>query len=165
MDYLESLKPIAKMEKFKKFFQIISYLQYPLMVLAMFFSFKPYFNGMDYVLKNPILLLENYNYALIFLGLGISFSTLQDTTKTQSKFSKRIWENPKKGKRMILITCALVLLFLSYGIFGYFITENQEIKEVSFGAIVLAIGLIGFLKTAIEVFENHRKDKNTTINK
>ena len=86
-------------------------------------------------------------------------------SKTQSKFSKRIWENPKKGKRMILITCALIVLFLSYGIFGYFITDNVQIKEVSFGAIVLAIGLIGFLKTALEVFENHRKDKNTTINK
>ena len=97
--------------------------------------------------------------------MGISFSTLQDTTKTQSKFSKKIWENPKKGKRMILITCALVLLFLCYGIFGYFITENEQLKEVSFGAIVLAIGLIGFLKTTLEVFENHRKDKNTSANK
>lgn len=153
------------MEKFKKFFQIMSYLQYPLMVLAVFFSFKPYFNGISDVFKNPNILLENYNYTLIFLGLGISFSTLQDTTKTQNKLSKRIWEDPKKGKRLILITCALVILFLSYGIFGYFITENEQLKEVSFGAIVLSIGLIGFLKTTLEIFDNHRKDKNTTADK
>ncbi len=145
--------------KIKKLFQIISYLQYPLMLLALFFSIKPYFNGIDYLINNIETLFEDYNYVLIFMGLGISFSTLQDTTKTQNKLSKKIWENPKKGEKMIAIISGLVFLVLSYGIFGYFITENQKIKELSFGAIVFGIGLIGFLKTAIEVFENHRKDK------
>ena len=150
------------MESFKKFFQALSYLQYPLMLLAVFFSIKPYFNGFDYIIKNISVLLENYNYTLIFLGLGISFSTLQDTSKMQNKLSKKVWENPKMGKRFIILTCCLIGLFLSYGIFGYFITENAQLKEVSFGAIVFAIGLIGLLKTMLEVFENHRKDKNTT---
>jgi len=145
--------------KIKKLFQIISYLQYPLMLLALFFSVKPYFNGIEYLINNIEILFKNYNYVLIFMGLGISFSTLQDTTKTQNKLSKKIWENPKKGKKMIAIISGLTLLVLSYGVFGYFITENQKIKELSFGAIVFGIGLIGFLKTAIEVFENHRKDK------
>jgi hypothetical protein len=40
--------------------------------------------------------------------------------------------------------------------FGCFI---QKIKELSFGGIFCGIGLIGFSKTAIEVFENHRLDK------
>ena len=149
------------MENFKKFFQVLSYLQYPLILLALFFSFKPYFNGIESLTKDPSTLLKSYNYTLIFLGLGISFSTLQDTTKTQNNFSKKIWENPKKGKRMIILICFLLLLFLSYGIFGYFITENEKIKELSFGSIIFSIGLIGFLKTVLEVFENHRKDKST----
>lgn len=149
--------------KIKNIFQIISYLQYPLMLLALFFSIKPYFNGINYLVNNIEILFKDYNYVLIFMGLGISFSTLQDTTKTQNKLSKKIWENPKKGKIMIAIISGLVFLVLGYGIFGYFITENQKIKELSFGAIVFGIGLIGFLKTAIEVFENHRKDKKTTV--
>ncbi len=148
----------------RRFFQIISYLQYPLMLLALFFSIKPYLNGFEYVANNFDVLLKDYNYVLIFAGLGISFSTLQDTSKTQNNFSKKIWESPKKGKKMIMLISGLVVVALGYGIFGYFITENQEIKELSFGAIVLGIGLIGFLKTAIEVFENHRKNKNTTAN-
>lgn len=133
------------------------------MLLALFFSIKPYFNGINYLVNNIEILFKDYNYVLIFMGLGISFSTLQDTTKTQNKLSKKIWENPKKGKIMIAIISGLVFLVLGYGIFGYFITENQKIKELSFGAIVFGIGLIGFLKTAIEVFENHRKDKKTTV--
>ncbi len=48
---------------------------------------------------------------------------------------------------------------LVFGVFGYFFTENENIKEVSFGTIVFAVGLISFTKTGIEIFENHRKDK------
>ncbi len=148
----------------RRFFQIISYLQYPLMLLALFFSIKPYLSGFEYVANNFDALLKDYNYVLIFAGLSISFSTLQDTSKTQNNLSKKIWENPKKGKIMIMLISGLVIVALGYGVFGYFITENEKIKELSFGAIVLGIGLIGFLKTAIEVFENHRNDKNTTAN-
>ena len=131
----------------KKIFQVISYLQYPLMLLALFFSIKPYLNGMDYISENLDAVLKDYSYVLIFMGLGISFSTLQDTTKTQNNFSKKIWEDPKKGKKMILLISFLTIATLSYGIFGYFISDNEKVKELSFGAIVLSIGFIGFLKT------------------
>ncbi|MEQ9101170.1 hypothetical protein [Imperialibacter sp.] len=48
---------------------------------------------------------------------------------------------------------------LAFGMFGYFASENDIIKELAFGVVVLGIGLIGMLKAAIEMFENHRKDK------
>lgn len=152
------------MKNTKQIFHFLSYLQYPLLLLAVFFSIKPYFNGFDYMKEHLDVILKNYNYFLIFMGLGISFSTLQDTTKTSLNFEKKIWNNPKKGKRFIILISLTTFLTLTYGIFGYFITNNENIKELSFGAIVLGIGLIGFLKTAIEVFENHRKDKSTTAN-
>lgn len=98
------------------------------------------------------------------MGLGISFSTLQDTTKTQNNFSKRVWESPKKGKIALLIMSMMSLSTILFGVYGLYVSEKESIKELSFGFIVLGIGLIGLLKTAIEVFENHRKDKNTTSN-
>ncbi|MEQ8546361.1 MAG: hypothetical protein RIC03_00535 [Cyclobacteriaceae bacterium] len=147
----------------KRIFQRISYLQYPLMLLAMFYAIKPYFNGFEYMVNNFESMLVDYNYVLIFFGLGISFSTLQDTTKMQNDISRKIWESPKKGKRMIMIISVAVILILGYGIFGYFLTDNEKFKELSFGAIVLGIGLIGFLKSAIEAFENHRIDKKKSI--
>jgi len=145
-------------ENFRRTFQVLSYIQYPLMLLALFYSIKPYLKGFDYLIENPDILLKNYNYVLIFMGLGISFSTLQDTTKMQNEFSRKIWSDPKKGKIAILLICVMIILFLSYGIFGYFITENENIRELSFGSIVFGIGLIGFLKTALDVFDNHRRD-------
>ncbi len=143
----------------KRIFHILSYLQYPLLIPAIYFSIKPYFNGMEYLIENISILFKNYNYLLIFMGLAISFSTLQDTSKTSLKFEKKIWKNPKYGKRMILMISIITFLTLSFGLFGYFITNNNIIKEFSIGSMVLAIGLIGFLKTAIEVFENHRINK------
>ena len=147
------------MDRFRKFFQALSYLQYPLMGLALFYTFKPCFYGFKYLAEHTEVLLQHYNYVLIFMGLGISFSTLQDTKKMQNKLSQKVWEDPKKGKIAIIVICAQIFLFLGYGCIGYFFTTNEQVKELSFGAIVFAIGLIGFLKTALEVFDNHRKDK------
>jgi hypothetical protein len=46
--------------------------------------------------ENPGLIFENLNYLLIFMGLGVSFSFLQDTTKTQNNFSKKYLESEKR---------------------------------------------------------------------
>lgn len=145
--------------KVKSAFQIISYLQYPLMLLAAFFIIKPYINGLEFLKQNPNLFFINYNNALIFFGIAISFSTLQDTTKTQNNFSKKIWTNPKKGRKMIFLLSLVTFSTLILGVFLYFFSNNIKLEKLSFGVVVLGIGLISFLKTAIEVFENHRSDK------
>lgn len=134
-------------------FHKISYLQYPSLLIAMFYSFKPYFVGLD-------TLIENYNFALIFMGLGISLSTLQDTTKTQNKMSLKIWQDPKKGKRVLIGIAIMAVLLITFGLFGLYITKSEVIKQLSIGTIVLGIGVIGLLKSAIEMFENHRLDKH-----
>lgn len=139
----------------KKIFHIISYLQYPFLLIAIYF----------YIYFLISINQENINWidlnkTLLFFGVSISFSTLQDTTKTQNKVSKKIWENPTKGKIFILILSILTILLITVGIKNYMTTTNNLFKEISFGLIVLGIGLLGLLKTAIEMFENHRLDKN-----
>lgn len=146
---------------YRKFFQIVSYLQYPLMLIGIYFVIKPYLKGIDFLKNNPDIIFENFNYTLIFMGLGISFSTLQDTTKTQNNFSKKIWQNFKKGTLFIGLIAFFTFGILIFGIFGYFVSPNEKLQQLSFGTIVFGIGLIGFLKVALEVFENHRLDKNS----
>jgi magnesium-transporting ATPase (P-type) len=150
--------------KIKLLFHYLSYLQYPLMIFAIFYAIEPYFKGSVGSSDENNLVLDSLNNMMIFLGLGISFSSLQDTTKTSLKFEKKIWENPKKGMWVIALIILLSFSITAFGVFGYFITENEQIKEVSFGAIVFGVGFIGFLKTGIEVFNNHRIDKNTPTN-
>lgn len=137
----------------KKIFQKVSYLQYPLMLVAIYFVMKPYFTGFETIW-------EDYNFALIFMGLGISFSTLQDTTKTQNKFSKNVWQNPKKGKIALGIMAVITFYIILSGLFGIYFSESKILQELSFGMVVLGIGMIGLLKAAGEMFDNHRLDQN-----
>lgn len=145
---------------FKSTFHYISYLQYPLMLISFYFALSPYLNGMERLKENPDIIFENFNNLLIFMGLGVSFSSLQDTTKTQNNFSKKIWESPKKGKIAIITMSVIILLILILGLVGYLNSNNGILKNLAVGLIVLSLGMFGFLKTAIEMFENHRKDKN-----
>lgn len=141
------------MNNVNNIFHRISYLQYPLMLVALFHTVVPYFSGFD-------TFWASINQALIFAGLGISFSTLQDTRKTQNDFSKKIWQDPKKGHRAILLIAVSALAMLGFGMYGLYVSRNEIVKEVSFGLLMLGIGYIGLLKSAIEMFENHRLDKN-----
>lgn len=145
---------------FKTTFHYISYLQYPLMLIGLYFAFSPYLLEMEKIKENPVLIFQNFNNVLIFMGLGVSFSSLQDTTKTQNKLSRKIYENPKKGKAFILSICLMIILILTFGLIGYLNSVESLLKDLSVGLIVLSLGMFGFLKAIIEMFENHRKDKN-----
>lgn len=141
------------MNDIKNIFHRISYMQYPFMLIALFHTVIPYFSGFD-------TFWPSINQALIFAGLAISFSTLQDTTKTQNDFSKKIWQDPKKGKRALLLISLSALAMLVFGMYGFYVSRNEIVKEVAFGLLMLGIGYVGLLKSAIEMFENHRSDKN-----
>lgn len=145
---------------FKLFFHYLSYVQYPLMLIGLYFSLNPYYTGLDNLKGNPDLVFKSYNSALMFMGLAISFSSLQDTTKTQNKFSKKVWENPQKGKVAIVTMCLMILLTLFSGLVGYFNSSEGALNELSVGLIIFSLGLFGFLKAAIEMFEYNRSDKN-----
>lgn len=136
----------------KDLFHKISYLQYPLMLVGLYYAVRPYIVGFD-------TLFENLNTLLIFMGLGISFSTLQDTSKVQNEASRRIWEDPKKGKFFLTFMSIFTLFLISLGLLGYFAAPNEILQELSFGLIVLGIGFMGMVKSAVEMFENHRKDR------
>jgi len=66
------------------------------------------------------------NSALIFLGILVGFSTLQDTTKTQNKISRKIWESPIKGRIALWTISVLVLLFLISGLIGFLSSRENH---------------------------------------
>ena len=137
----------------KQFFHYVSYLQYPMMAVGLYFVLQPYFNDFNEMFNS-------LNRALVFVGLGISLSTLQDTTKTQNEASRKIWESPKKGKLFLILMSAMTLFFIVSGLFGIFASEEAILSELSLGLVVIGIGFLGILKAGSEMFENHRLDKN-----
>lgn len=146
------------MKNIKQLFHTLSYLQYPLLLIGLFLVVKPLFKGFEYLSANPEYLFRTYNYALLFFGLTLSFAALQDSSRTSLKYEKRIWRNPKSAKAIILFTLITITIFFAAGLWG-FIAKESIIKEFSYGSIVLAIGLLGYLKLQIEIFENHREVK------
>ncbi len=138
----------------KKIFHIISYLQYPLMIASIVF-YVPFI--ISIAEKNPDW--NKLNYVLILLGVALSFSTLQDTTKTQNKFSRKIWENPVKGKIALIFISISAFAFIAIGLFNLYFSKTDSSENLAVGITVLGIGLVGLLKSAIELFENHRTDK------
>ena len=141
----------AQASRVAQFFQATSYLQYPFMLIALGYTLAPYFTGFD-------TFWTSVNKALIFAGLGISFSTLQDTSKTQNNFSKKIWQDPKKGKRALIVIALTALALLCFGMYGFLTAREGIAKEVGFGILMLGISYIGLLKAAIEMHERHRID-------
>ena len=149
------------MKDFTLYFHRASYLQYPLMLVAVGYCYKPLISGFE-------TMWADYNYALIFMGLSISFSTLRDTTKTQNKMSKRVFENPVWAKRFLFYLLVLVIVFLCAGMYGLFASAseiivaalqdyNRAINSLSYGLLSLGVGLIGLLKAAGEMAKFHFK--------
>lgn len=151
------------MKKIKQIFHIVSYLQYPVLLFAIYYSVKPYSYGFEHLRNNINILFENYSYFLALLGIAFSFSTLQDTTKVSLNVEKKIWGNPKKAKRFLITIAVFTISLLIFGVFGYFVSRNENINQLSLGVIILGIGLISLLKTGLEIFENHQN--NRTISK
>lgn len=150
------------MKNKKQTFHTLSYLQYPLLLIGLFLIVKPIFKGFDYLSLNPEYLFRTYNNALIFLGLALSFAALQDSRKTTLKYEKRIWRNPKRAKITITFTLFTMILFFAAGLLG-FITRKSIIKEFSYGSIILAIGLLGYLKLQIEMLESNKDNESKKI--
>jgi F0F1-type ATP synthase assembly protein I len=137
----------------RKLFHAASYLQYPFMAVACFYVIRPYFNGFDSIF-------EDFNFALLYAGVAIGFSSLQDPTTTQNEMSRRIWEDPRKGSRAIAMIAAVVVLAIAGGLAGLYVAAGSPWSQVAMGLVGLGLGMFGLLKTAIEMFENHRLDRN-----
>ena len=136
------------MNNYKKIFHYISYFQFPFYLLGLYYAYEPIVFDIKEVMVSV-------NKSMLFMGLGIGFSTLQDTTRKQNKLSKLILKKPRYSKIYIIYMIVLIVTFLSFGLFGLLISDNPKINELSSGVIAMGIGVIGLLKTIMEIIENH----------
>lgn len=139
----------------RQFFQYLSYLQYPFMAVALYYALQCVLVGS----QGRSAILDALNYTLLFAGIGIGLSSLQDPTKTQNKLSRRIWESPTKGKWMLVLFAIEAFVPIILGLYGAFRATDTALNQLSLGMVALGLGMIGLLKTAIEMRENFRTDR------
>jgi magnesium-transporting ATPase (P-type) len=129
------------------FFHRISYAQYPFMLLGVFFCYRPLFANLD-------ALWVDMNLGLVFMGIGVSFATLQDTTKTQNNLSKRIFMNPRYTRWFMITAIGLVIFFLGFGLLGLLALADGPLHDLGYGLVSLGVGFVGLIKGAAEIAEN-----------
>ena len=142
----------------KDFFNWLSYLQYPLMLISLGFMLKPV------ILGNKAAFLKDYNSALIFMGLSITFSTLQDTTKTQNKLSLTIYQSRWKSRVFFCMIGGTILTLIGVGLYAMLTTNKMKLQELAVGMVVLGMSIIGLLKSAMEMGEHHLAEFESKLN-
>ena len=133
------------MKTFRDLFQKISYLQYPLLAIGLFFLYRPIVSRLNN-------LVEDFNLGLVFMGLAITFSTLQDTKKTQNKLSEKIWKNKKYATWFIVYFLFIIFILIALALFWQF-GNNAALQGLSWGVLSIAMGLVVVVKAGLEMAE------------
>lgn len=140
-------------------FQWLSYLQYPALLVALGYGAKSGWTLATGGSGAWAMVYDDWNYVLLYAGIGIGLSSLQDPTKTQNEVSKRVWQDPRKGRWLLLLISFYTLASMVAGLVGAYLADTTVVNQLSLGLVAFGLGMVGLLKTAIEMREHHRVDK------
>lgn len=155
----------------RQVFQYLSYLQYPLLAVGLFILAHTVYTTLPIILEGGSegnvyadlmgAMASGLNKTLVFLGISLSFSTLQDPTKTQNKISLEVWSSPAKGKAMLAMMSVTSVVLMVFGMTAVFTYPDTIFGELGFGILTMGIAYVGILRVAIDMFEHHRSDRNS----
>ena len=131
------------MEKVIKIFHYVSFIKYPILIIAVYYMYLPFFD-------TSVNMLESYNKGLIIFGFAMSLESLKDYNRL-TWLDKKVFHKPKRAKYYFIILGILILSLIIMGCIGYFSSRESILKEIGIGLIVTGIGTIGLLKSSIEV--------------
>jgi hypothetical protein len=153
----------------RQVFQYISYLQYPLMAVGLFFLAHTVYTTLPLIPEAGAdgsglaglmgAMASGINKALLFVGISLSFSTLQDPTKTQNKLSLQVWSDPAKGKAMLMMMALISVSLIVFGMTSLLAYPDSVFGELGFGILTMGIAYMSILRVAIDIFEHHRTDR------
>jgi len=144
-------------------FQWVSYLQYPALLAAFGYALSAAFAAASIRAAGWGPVYDDWNYVLLYAGVGVGLSSLQDPMRTQNTMSRRVWEDPRKGRWMLTLLSFYGFGALIVGLVGAYMAESTPVSQLSLGLMAFGLGLMGLLKTAIEMREHHRLDRRVDI--
>ena len=140
-------------------FQWVSYLQYPAMLAAIAYTAKSAWTASHMGPAGWSPVFDDWNYVLLYAGISVGLSSLQDSTRTQNDVSRLVWQDPRKGRWMLMLLSAYAMGAMVVGLVGAYMAESTVVNQLSLGLMAFGLGMVGLLKTAIEMREHHRLDK------
>ncbi len=141
----------------------MSYLQYPAMLAAVAYMGKSGWSASRTTSAGWSPVFDDWNYALLYAGIGIGLSSLQDPTRTQNQVSRRVWQDPRKGGWMLVLLSGYAIGTMVVGLAGAYMADSTVVNQLSLGLVAFGLGMVGLLKTAIEMREHHRLDKQRVL--
>lgn len=142
-------------------FQWVSYLQYPALLVAVGYAVKATLSIATAGADGWSPVFDDANYVLLYAGVGIGLSSLQDPTRTQNEVSRRVWQDARKGRWMLALLALYALGAMAGGLAGAYLADSTVVNQLSLGLMAFGLGMVGLLKTAIEMREHHRLDKQS----
>ena len=152
--------PSGRIVTARNVFQWISYLQYPALLVALYFSVRMGIAAAGVTKSGWGGVYEAANMLLLHGGIGIGLSSLQDPARTQNTVSRRIWEDPRKGRWMLGLLAAYAFGAMTLGLAGAYLSGDPVLSQLSLGLLAFGLGMVGLLRTAMEMREHHRLDRN-----
>ncbi len=143
-------------------FQWLSYLQYPALLVALGYGAKAGWSLAMAGTDSGATVYDDFNYVLLYAGIGIGLSSLQDPTRTQNEVSRKVWQDPRKGFLFLMLIAGQAFLMMAAGLIGSYFARDSALNQLSLGLFSLGLGMLGLLKTAIDMYEHHRLEKNAT---
>lgn len=144
----------------REVFQRISYLQYPALFAAMAYAVGAGMAAVSVGRTGWAPVLDGWNHMLLYAGIGIGLSSLQDPRRTQNTLSLRVWRDPRKGRWMLVLIAFYALAAMALGLLGAHAAAGTAVQQLALGLLAFGLGMVGLLKTAIEMREHHRLDRN-----
>jgi hypothetical protein len=154
-----ALMPARQRWSVRDVFQWGSYLQYPALLAALGYMVKSVWSIAAVSTAHWSPVYDDWNYALLYAGVGIGLSSLQDPTRTQNEMSRRVWQDPRKGRWMLALLAFYALGTMAGGLAGAYLADSTVVNQLSLGLVAFGLGMVGLLKTAIEMREHHRLDR------
>lgn len=138
------------MKDFIKYFHYVSYLQFPFLIIGLYYSYRPLFVGMKDMFSD-------YNMSLFFFGIGMSFSSLTNMRK-RTKIGDKIYAHPKRAKWWLIYMIVLIIVIFTLATITMFITKDERFQEFGVGLFVLGIGTIGLLRMSLDAIEFYQNE-------
>jgi Na+(H+)/acetate symporter ActP len=144
-------------------FQAVSYLQYPMLLVALGYAARSAIAMASAAGEGWSPAYGDWNYVLLYAGIGIGLSSLQDPRKAQNELSRKVWQDPRKGRWMLALIAAYAFGAMATGLAGAYLAGDTAVSQLSLGLLALGLGMLGLLKTAIEMREHHRLDIDPVV--
>lgn len=144
------------MNKIIKYFHFLSYLQYPFMLIAMYFLSKmvlSIFGEIDVVKA-----IENLNSCLLYLGIGLCFIALENIEKSP-KFERKIFEKEKLAKAWLILLFFSFIGLIIIAILMRFYPPSPLFKDLPTSLFVLALGFLSYIKMNIDIIKIYTTKK------